>query len=168
MLTTTTDSWEVDRIMVRKRGAARRQPADWIVQVSPNQLVAYNLAQARLNKGWTQEQAAAALEPFLGVHWSKASFSAAERSVDGERIRQFTADEIVAFARCFELPVTWFFSHHRLGCQKAFPSTSPSPTNPSGASRPPSWSMLSTATAPPQASWTSESRTSSTTSRMTA
>jgi hypothetical protein len=29
--------------------------------------------------------------------------------VDGERIRQFTADEIVAFARCFELPVTWFF-----------------------------------------------------------
>jgi hypothetical protein len=100
---------EVNRILAKKRGAARRQPADWIVQVSPNQLVAYNLAQARLNKGWTQEQAAAALEPFLGVRWSKASFSAAERSVDGERVRQFTADEIVAFARCFELPVTWFF-----------------------------------------------------------
>jgi hypothetical protein len=96
-------------IVVKKRSASRTQRSDWIVQVSPNQLVAYNLAQARLNKGWTQEQAAAALEPCLGVRWSKASFSAAERSVDGERIRQFTADEIVAFARCFELPVTWFF-----------------------------------------------------------
>ncbi len=94
--------------MARKK-AARQQPVEWIVQVSPNQLVAYNLAQARLNKGWTQNQAADALEPFLGVRWSKASFSAAERSMDGERVRQFTADEIVAFARCFELPVTWFF-----------------------------------------------------------
>ena len=94
--------------MARKK-AARPQPVEWIVQVSPNQLVAYNLAQARLHKGWTQQQAAEALEPFLGVRWSKASFSAAERSIDGERIRQFTTDEIVAFARCFQLPVTWFF-----------------------------------------------------------
>jgi hypothetical protein len=94
---------------VARKKQARPQPVEWIVQVSPNQLVAYNLAQARLNKGWTQEQAAAALEPFLGVRWSKASFSAAERSIDGERVRQFTADEVVAFARCFQLPVTWFF-----------------------------------------------------------
>lgn len=40
---------------------------------------------------------------------SKANFSAAERSVTGERIRDFDADEIVAFARAFELPVTFFF-----------------------------------------------------------
>ena len=50
-----------------------------------------------------------ALEPYLGVRWSKGTFSAAERSVDGGRVRQFTADEIVAFARTFELPVSWFF-----------------------------------------------------------
>jgi len=77
--------------------------------LTPNQVVAYNLAQARLLKGWTQDQAADALEPFLGSRWSKANYSAAERSVDGNRIRNFDADEIVAFARGFEFPVTWFF-----------------------------------------------------------
>src|SRR3546814_3847945 len=65
--------------------------------LTPNQVVAYNLAQARALKGWTQDQAAEALEPHLGARWSTASYSAAERSVDGNRIRNFDADEIVAF-----------------------------------------------------------------------
>ncbi len=43
------------------------------------------------------------------MRWSKASVSQAERSVAGGFVRNFTADEIVAFARGFELPVTWFF-----------------------------------------------------------
>ncbi len=77
--------------------------------LTPNQVVAYNLAQARLLRGWTQEEAAAALEPHVGKRWSKATFSAAERSVAGDRVRQFDADEIVAFARAFGLPVSWFF-----------------------------------------------------------
>lgn len=77
--------------------------------LSPNQVVAYNLAQARLLRGWTQDQASEALEPHVGKRWSKATFSAAERSVDGDRVRQFDADEIVAFARAFDLPVSWFF-----------------------------------------------------------
>lgn len=77
--------------------------------LSPNQVVAYNLAQARLLRGWTQDKAADALEPHIGARWSKATFSAAERSMDGERVRQFDADEIVAFARTFDLPVSWFF-----------------------------------------------------------
>jgi hypothetical protein len=34
---------------------------------------------------------------------------AAERSVDGARIRQFTADDIVAFAQAFDLPIGYFF-----------------------------------------------------------
>jgi hypothetical protein len=38
-----------------------------------------------------------------------AQVSAAERSVDGARIRQFTADDIVAFAQAFELPIGYFF-----------------------------------------------------------
>lgn len=55
-------------------------------------------------------QAAERLEPFLGQRWSKATFSAAERSFDHpERIRQFTADELTAFAAAFELPVPFFF-----------------------------------------------------------
>jgi hypothetical protein len=77
--------------------------------LSPNQVVAYNLTRAREWKGWTQDQAAEALAPYLGTRWSKASFSQAERSIAGRFIRKFDADEIVAFARAFDLPVTWFF-----------------------------------------------------------
>lgn len=91
----------------------RREPKDpespLYFGLTPNQVVAYNLAQARLLRGWTQEEAAAALEPHVGKRWSKATFSAAERSVAGDRVRQFDADEIVAFARAFALPVSWFF-----------------------------------------------------------
>ena len=77
--------------------------------LTPNQVVAFNLSEARRLRGWTQQRAAAELEPYVGVRWSKASFSAAERSVDGIRIRRFSADQIVAFARCFEVPVHFFF-----------------------------------------------------------
>jgi hypothetical protein len=79
------------------------------LDLTPNQVVAFNLARAREWKGWTQDQAAQALEPYLGKRWSKASVSQAERSVAGRFIRNFDADEIVAFARAYELPVTWFF-----------------------------------------------------------
>jgi transcriptional regulator with XRE-family HTH domain len=66
------------------------------------------LKQARERRGWTQEQAAAELEPYLGTRWTKAQFSSAERSVDGKRIRQFDADEIAAFVACFDLPPSYF------------------------------------------------------------
>jgi hypothetical protein len=93
----------------------RREEGDQIseedmrVLLTPNQIVAYNLAQARAWRDWTQAEAAEHLAPYLGTKWSKASFSAAERSVDGERVRNFSADEIVAFARAFGLPVGFFF-----------------------------------------------------------
>src|SRR5438094_1736388 len=101
--------------MVRKKSAKHTEVDDdeqefrGYLPLTPNQVVAWNLAQARAWRGWTQAQAAEALEPFLGVRWSTASFSAAERSVTGKVVRNFTADEIVAFARAFEVPVTWFF-----------------------------------------------------------
>jgi hypothetical protein len=82
---------------------------DMRITLTPNQIVAYNLAQARLWRNWTQEEAAEQLAPYLGKRWSKASFSAAERSVDGQRVRQFSADDIVAFSRAFGLPVGFFF-----------------------------------------------------------
>src|SRR5687767_8644167 len=77
--------------------------------MTPNQVVAYNLTRAREWKGWTQDQLADALEPYLGKRWSKASVSQAERSVAGRFIRQFDADEIVALARATDLPIGWFF-----------------------------------------------------------
>jgi hypothetical protein len=98
--------------MVDRMGQATTEHHDQVplyFGLTPNQVVAYNLALARHDQGWTQDQACDALEPHLGARWSKANYSAAERSVDGVRVRNFTADEIVAFARAFERPVTWFF-----------------------------------------------------------
>lgn len=95
--------------MVVARKRTRSDEVPLYFGLTPNQVIAYNLAQARTLKGWTQDQACKALEPHLGSRWSKANYSAAERSVDGSRIRQFDADVIVAFARTFDLPVTWFF-----------------------------------------------------------
>ncbi len=88
---------------------SKRDPNDPYIQITPNQVVAYNLTEARALRGWTQEQAAAELEQYIGSRWSKATFSAAERSIDGRRVRQFTADEIVAFSRCFRVPIGFFF-----------------------------------------------------------
>lgn len=79
-------------------------------RLTPNQIVALNLTRVRVERGWSQPQAAAALEPFLGVRWSRASYSAVERSVDGGRIKQFSADELVAIARCFDRPIGWFLT----------------------------------------------------------
>lgn len=95
--------------MARKKSVEPEPEVPLYWGMTPNQIVAYNLNQARLWKGWTQEEAADALAPFVGSRWSKANFSAAERSMDGQRIRNFDADEIVAFACTFDLPVTFFF-----------------------------------------------------------
>lgn len=91
--------------MARKKPVEIEEP----VKITPNQIVAFNLTEARRLRGWTQEEAAAELEPFVGARWSKATFSSAERSIDGRRVRQFTADEIVAFSRCFGVPIGFFF-----------------------------------------------------------
>ena len=87
----------------------RVRPVDQ-TRMTPNQLVAWNLSQARRLRWWTQEEAARRLEPFLGERWSKAVFSAAERSIMGGRIRNFTADDLYAFARVFELPISFFLA----------------------------------------------------------
>jgi hypothetical protein len=77
--------------------------------LSPCQVVAWNLERLRRARGWSQDQAAKQLEPYLGYRLSRAAFSQAERSLDGGKIRRFDADEIVAFSRVFEVPVGCFF-----------------------------------------------------------
>lgn len=74
-----------------------------------NQVIAYNLMRIRKARGESQEQAAELLEPHLGVRWSKAVYSAAERSYAGKRVRQFTAADLAAFAAAFEVPLLYFF-----------------------------------------------------------
>ncbi len=56
-----------------------------------------------------QEQASAAVAPYLGTRLSNASFSSIERSIAGARVKQFSADELIAFSRGFDLPIGWFF-----------------------------------------------------------
>ena len=75
-----------------------------------NQRVAFNVARARTLRAWTQEEAAEEMAPYLGVRMSGASFSAIERSVDAGRPREFDANELLAFARAFRVPLGWFFT----------------------------------------------------------
>ena len=85
---------------------SRRKPKP----LTANQLVAANLRRARERLGLTQEEAGERLEPYLGERWRKATFSAAERSaVAGRRPREFSANELLAFARVFGVSVSWFF-----------------------------------------------------------
>ncbi len=77
--------------------------------MTTNQVVAYNVAKARAIRGWTQEQAAEELAPYLGAKLSAASFSALERSAwNPGRIKVFSADELVALCRGFDLPIGFF------------------------------------------------------------
>ncbi|HUR18659.1 MAG TPA: helix-turn-helix transcriptional regulator [Acidimicrobiales bacterium] len=108
------------------------------VTLTPNQVIAHNLARAREWKDWTQEQAATELAPYLGTRWSKATFSAAERSVDGKVVRQFTGDDLVAFARCFEVPIGWFFMPPRTPDEHGRPVRLATPDIPDGAE----WSVI--------------------------
>jgi len=87
-------------------GRRKPSPRLW----TANQIVAFNVAKARLLRGWTQEEAAEALAPYLGTRLSTASVSAIERSVDTGRVREFSADELLAFARGFRVPLAWFFT----------------------------------------------------------
>jgi transcriptional regulator with XRE-family HTH domain len=72
-------------------------------RVTPNMVVGYNMGYFRRVAGLTQEQLG---EP-LG--WSKVAVSAAERSWDGKRVRQFDADLIAALAGALGVPIAALF-----------------------------------------------------------
>lgn len=87
----------------------RKQAEEETAEVNLNQVVAYNFRVARELRGWTQEEAAEQLEPYLGMRLTQASISAIERAWDGDRNREFDAQEILAFALAFDLPLIWFY-----------------------------------------------------------
>ena len=95
------------------------------LNLTVNQVVAYNLKRARETRAWTQEEAANRLQPYLGVRWSKQTFSTAERSIESKVPREFTADEIVALALAFDVPISYFLT--------------PPPWQPRISTRPPVW-----------------------------
>ncbi|MGH3115703.1 MAG: helix-turn-helix domain-containing protein [Gaiellales bacterium] len=91
------------------------QPADDLEEeaqpvrvLDANQVVAYNFRAARELRGWTQDHVAYLLAQYLGQQLPKASISAIERSVESDRRREFDAQELVAFALTFDLPIVWF------------------------------------------------------------
>ncbi|MDP9418888.1 MAG: helix-turn-helix domain-containing protein [Actinomycetota bacterium] len=86
------------------RGKARPE-RNW----TASQVVAHNLTRARELRGITQTEIAERLTRFTGANWSQATVAQAEGSVGGQRVRQFTANELVALARTFDLPVLFFF-----------------------------------------------------------
>lgn len=73
-----------------------------------NEIVAYNFKRVREMYGWTQDEVADRLERFLGVRLPQASISGIERGYQG-RHREFDAQELLAFACCFDVPLIWFF-----------------------------------------------------------
>lgn len=84
----------------------RPRPDD--IRLTASQLVAHNLTRARLLRGLTQAEIAERLARFTGAKWSQATVAQAEGSVRSPRTRQFTANELVALARTFDLPVLYF------------------------------------------------------------
>lgn len=88
--------------MARARNVESRH---WTV----SQVVAHNLTRARELRGLTQAEIAERLSRFTGANWTQATVAQAEGSVGGQRVRQFTANELVALARTFDLPVLFFF-----------------------------------------------------------
>jgi len=89
------------------------KPAPAVLTV--NQVVAYNVARARRALGLTQADTAARLEETTGKSWNAATLGAAERSFDGGRVREFDANELVAFSIVFGQPVAYFFIPPDLG-----------------------------------------------------
>lgn len=77
-------------------------------EVDLNQVVAYNVRAARELRGWTQDEFADRLAPYLGQRMSQAGVSSIERAWDGDRRREFDAHELLVFAMVFDLPIIWF------------------------------------------------------------
>lgn len=86
-----------------------RAKADSDRRWTPSQVVAHNVTRARELRDLTQVEVAERLSRFTGSNWSQATVAQAEGSVSGQRVRQFTANELVALARTFDLPVLFFF-----------------------------------------------------------
>ncbi len=92
-----------------RRPAPDDTPPGEAPPIDLNQIVSYNLRAARELHGWTQEYAAAQIEAALGTRVTQATLSAMERAWDADRPRrEFTIQDIAAFAVAFKLPMVWF------------------------------------------------------------
>lgn len=72
-------------------------------------VVAHRMVTARHLRGRTQSWVAERLTRFTRSNWSVPAVSAAEGGSEGGRPRLFTANEILALSRTFDLPIPYFF-----------------------------------------------------------
>jgi transcriptional regulator with XRE-family HTH domain len=72
-------------------------------------LVSYNLLRAREFRGYTQAQAAERISAALGKPWSVPVYAAAERAHRSSRVKEFSADELLALSQAFDVPLSWWF-----------------------------------------------------------
>ena len=68
-------------------------------------VVGTNMRSLRLERDWTQPQAIKAIADYLGTTWSVQTYNNAESS----RYRLFSADELVAIALAFDVPINRLF-----------------------------------------------------------
>ena len=73
-------------------------------------VVAHRMRTARKYREKTQPWVADELTRLTRQTWSVPAVSAAEGGTAGGRPRLFIANEIVALARAFDLPITYFFT----------------------------------------------------------
>lgn len=86
----------------------KRRPSLPRNHVSAQQVVAHNFRRAREEMGWTQAETSDRLEPYLGYALKQSGVSAIERTADDGVSRNLDVDELVAFASCFDKPMSWF------------------------------------------------------------
>ena len=76
----------------------RSRPRDGRPTWTPNQVVASNLIRLRQRRNLTQAEAARKLSDYSPKAWTEPMVAHAERSITGNRIREFTADDLVTLA----------------------------------------------------------------------
>ncbi|MFK0154609.1 helix-turn-helix domain-containing protein [Streptomyces sp. NPDC090493] len=94
------------RIVDQLAGA---QEARTLPSLTADGVVSYNLLHARNLRGWTQQEAADRISECLGKAWSVPVYAAAERAHRSARVKEFSADELLALSRAFRLPLAWWF-----------------------------------------------------------
>ena len=88
-------------------GRSRKERPDDLMDMT--QVVGWRMSAARKSQGRTQEWVAERMTLFTGVNWTISTVSLAENSATSSRPRSFTANDIVALARTFGLPIPYFF-----------------------------------------------------------
>src|SRR5260370_15409680 len=74
--------------------------------LTPNQVVALNLEEARADKRWTQMETVHRLRPF-GLRWSRPAYALAVRAPQGQRSARVGPNQLIAFPPTIARPALW-------------------------------------------------------------